>query len=119
MRGILLLVIAFAVTPAFGQHAEKMKAEAQPPIRIFDDLGDYHHAITTSAPAAQDFFDQGLRFVYAFNHDEATRSFKEAARLDPNCAMAYWGLRWRSGRTTTCRSTTNGRRSDTRQFRRR
>ena len=41
---------------------------------------------------AQKFFDQGLRFIYAFNHDEAARSFQHAAELDPKLAMAYWGV---------------------------
>ncbi|MGI9327920.1 MAG: hypothetical protein ACR2PZ_22060, partial [Pseudomonadales bacterium] len=54
-------------------------------------LGQHHHAITTSSEASQAFFDQGLRLTYAFNHSEALRAFKEAARLDPNNAMAYWG----------------------------
>jgi tetratricopeptide (TPR) repeat protein len=59
---------------------------------LFKNLGTHHHPVTTSSPKAQQYFDQGLRLVYAFNHDEATRAFKEAARLDPNCAMAYWGI---------------------------
>src|SRR5262249_49164210 len=50
------------------------------------------HPITTRSKLAQRYFDQGLRLVYAFNHDEAARSFGEAARLDPDCAMAYWGI---------------------------
>jgi predicted Zn-dependent protease len=56
-------------------------------------LGDHlHHEITTSSPRAQQYFDQGLRLVYAFNHDEAQRAFEEAARLDPNASMAWWGI---------------------------
>ena len=54
-------------------------------------LGFHHFAVTTSSPRAQLFFDQGLRLAYGFNHREALRSFKEAVRLDPDCAMAYWG----------------------------
>jgi hypothetical protein len=56
-----------------------------------DGLSELHHAVTTSNPASQKFFDQGLRLTYAFNHSEAIRAFKEAARLDPANAMAYWG----------------------------
>ena len=48
--------------------------------------------ISTSVPKAQRYFDQGLRLVYAFNHDEAKRAFEEAARLDPACAICYWGV---------------------------
>jgi tetratricopeptide (TPR) repeat protein len=59
---------------------------------LFDDLGNYRHAITTKSPLAQRYFDQGLTLAYGFNHAEAIRSFKEVARLDPDCAMAYWGV---------------------------
>jgi tetratricopeptide (TPR) repeat protein len=59
---------------------------------LFTNLGNYHHKITTKSSKAQKYFDQGLRLIYAFNHDEAGRAFHEAARLDPNCAMAYWGI---------------------------
>jgi hypothetical protein len=64
---------------------------------LFDNLGALHHPITTASPQAQLYFDQGLRLIYAFNHDEANRAFKEAARLDPNCAMAYWGIAFTLG----------------------
>src|SRR5262249_5533813 len=46
----------------------------------------------TASPEAQRWFDQGLRLVYGFNHAEAARAFREAARRDPSCAMCYWGL---------------------------
>ena len=61
---------------------------------IFDGLGNLHHTVTakTNSTLAQQFFDQGLTFVYAFNHDEAANSFRQAAQLDPNLAMAYWGI---------------------------
>jgi tetratricopeptide (TPR) repeat protein len=61
---------------------------------IFDGLGSLHHSVTTktNSTLAQRFFDQGLTFVYAFNHDEAAGSFEEAAHLDPDMAMAYWGI---------------------------
>src|SRR5712692_643310 len=55
-------------------------------------LGDLHHPVSTSNAEAQHFFDQGLRLIYAFNHDEAARSFQRAAELDPKLAMAYWGI---------------------------
>lgn len=54
-------------------------------------LGTLHHPVSTSNPDAQRFFDQGLRLLYAFNHPESLRAFKEAARLDPTLAMAHWG----------------------------
>ena len=55
-------------------------------------MGDLHHPVTTTSKMAQRFFDQGLTLSYAFNHKEAERAFREAARLDPDCAMAYWGI---------------------------
>lgn len=60
-------------------------------VPLYTNLGTHHHAITTSVPRAQEYFDQGLRLVFGFNHAEAIRAFSEAARLDPNCAMCYWG----------------------------
>jgi tetratricopeptide (TPR) repeat protein len=63
----------------------------------FEGLGKYRRKITTSSPAAQRYFDQGLAFLQAFNHDEAMRLFAEAGRLDPNCAMAWWGVAFANG----------------------
>lgn len=59
--------------------------------QLFQGLGDYHRSITTSSPQAQAYFDQGLRLTWAFNHDEATRSYVKAGELDPSCAMCWWG----------------------------
>ena len=59
--------------------------------------GDHHHPITTSNPQTQAFFDQGVRLLFGFNHAEAIRSFREAARLDPNCAMCWWGVAFALG----------------------
>ncbi|MDP9131504.1 MAG: hypothetical protein M3M98_00005, partial [Nitrospirota bacterium] len=59
---------------------------------LFDDLGSLHHPITTTSEQAQRYFDQGLRLVYAFNHEEAIRSFEAAARQDPQAPMPYWGM---------------------------
>jgi tetratricopeptide (TPR) repeat protein len=59
---------------------------------LFNDLGNHRHRITTESPQAQQYFNQGLILAYGFNHGEAVRSFKEAIRLDPSCAMCYWGV---------------------------
>src|SRR5882762_11338496 len=58
----------------------------------FEGLGDFHRQIATKSPEAQRYFDQGMRFLWAFNHDESTRSFARAAQLDPECAACYWGV---------------------------
>jgi len=55
-------------------------------------LGNHKFPVTTNSARAQLFINQGLMLAYGFNHAEAERSFREAARLDPNCAMAYWGM---------------------------
>jgi hypothetical protein len=60
--------------------------------RLMAGLGDVHHSVSTSNRKAQQFFDQGLKLVYGFNHDEARRSFERAAELDPKLAMAWWGV---------------------------
>ena len=65
---------------------------AAKPATLIQGLGNLHHPVSTSNPDAQAFFDQGLRLIYAFNHDEAARSFQRAAELDPKLAMAYWGI---------------------------
>jgi tetratricopeptide (TPR) repeat protein len=62
------------------------------PVVLVTGLGDLHHPVSTTNPQAQQFFDQGLRFIYAFNHDEAARSFQHAGELDPQLAMAFWGV---------------------------
>jgi tetratricopeptide (TPR) repeat protein len=61
-------------------------------VPIIEGLGDHHYAISSRVPAAQQYFDQGLRLYYAFNHAEARRAFQEAARLDPACAICHWGV---------------------------
>jgi len=69
--------------------------DAAPP--LYDGLGGLTRKITTSSADAQRYFDQGLAFLYAFNHDEAIRSFGYAAQLDPGCAMAWWGVAYAHG----------------------
>jgi tetratricopeptide (TPR) repeat protein len=54
-------------------------------------IGALHRPVTTANPEAQKYFDQALTLLYAFNHLESERSFRQVAALDPDCAMAYWG----------------------------
>ncbi len=65
---------------------------AQSTAPLFKGMGTHHHSITTDSSQAQHYFDQGLILAYGFNHAEAARSFREAIKLDPDCAMCYWGL---------------------------
>ena len=62
----------------------------QAPI-LFDGLGSYRVPVSTADSQVQRYFDQGLALCHGYNHDEAARAFAEAARIDPNCVMAYWG----------------------------
>ncbi len=61
------------------------------------DLGSYHRAVSTASPEAQLWFDRGLIWCYGFHHEEAISCFKKAAEIDPDCAMAYWGIAYASG----------------------
>jgi hypothetical protein len=60
--------------------------------QLMPGLGNTHYPVTTKNPEAQKYLDQGLGLIYAFNREEAVRSFTKATQLDPNCAMAYWGI---------------------------
>jgi tetratricopeptide (TPR) repeat protein len=69
----------------------------KPGAPTFKGLGDHHHPIGTKNPKTQMFFDQGVNLMFGFNHAEAIRSFREAARLDPDCAMCWWGVSFALG----------------------
>jgi len=60
-------------------------------------VGNHHHLIATTSADAQRYFDQGFDLVYGFNHEEAARSFKRAADLDPKAPMPQWGIAWALG----------------------
>jgi len=75
-----------------GAAAQGHEGAQAHPVVLVTGLGNLHHPVSTKNSQAQQFFDQGLRFIYAFNHDEAARSFQHAAELDPKLAMAYWGV---------------------------
>lgn len=82
--GLLLAVAACEAPPP--------RAPAAPStVALFDTFGSLHRDIGSEVPAAQRYFDQGLRLAYGFNHEAAGRAFAEAARLDPACAMCVWG----------------------------
>jgi tetratricopeptide (TPR) repeat protein len=59
---------------------------------LYDGLGSYSRKVTTDSAEAQRYFDQGLGFLHGFNHRAAIRAFQQAAELDPECAMAHWGV---------------------------
>ncbi len=87
-----VLCVALLCVGAVAQdHAAHAHAQAHP-VTLVTGLGNLHHPVSTRNQQAQQFFDQGLRFIYCFNHDEAARSFQHAAELDPKLAIAYWGV---------------------------
>src|SRR6266536_3452252 len=59
---------------------------------LYEGLGSYSRKVTTDSAEAQRYFDQGLAFLHGFNHRAAIRAFQQAAELDPECAMAHWGV---------------------------
>jgi tetratricopeptide (TPR) repeat protein len=87
---LLLLLASFAV-PAWGDDPPRLR------VPLFEGLGSYSRKVATTNAKAQRYFDQGLMFMFAYNHDEAIRAFRQAAQLDPECAMAYWGIALASG----------------------
>lgn len=88
--GLFLLAAACA----FACSAPSAKSSTPP---VFDDLGRWRRPVSTRSKEAQRWFDQGLALTFGFNHDEAIRSYQEAARLDPTCAMAWWGIAYGHG----------------------
>src|SRR5215469_6061442 len=85
---IALLCCGIAVAQ---QHASPPSGKPKA-VTLMSGLGDLHHPVSTSNAEAQKFFDQGLRLIFAFNHEEAGNSFRRSAELDPKLAMAYWGI---------------------------
>jgi hypothetical protein len=89
ISGVAFTVSVGLCVAAIGSSAA---TKNEPPPRLMPGLGEVHHPVTTKNREAQQFFDQGLKLVYGFNHDEARRSFRRAAELDPKLAMAWWGV---------------------------
>jgi tetratricopeptide (TPR) repeat protein len=98
LGGFCLALLAIGASACTARHARVSTPEAQSSAPIlFDNLGTHHHPVTTGSAEAQRYFDQGLRLIWAFNHDEATRAFQAATRIDPDCAMAWWGIALAAG----------------------
>src|ERR1700752_3249457 len=83
------LILSFSGVLLAQEHSAHSPAKTA---ILMSGIGDLDHSLTTTSPEEQKFFDQGLRLIYAFNHDDAARSFRRAAALDPRMAMAYWGI---------------------------
>lgn len=91
--------LALLLAGCAAHHTER-RAELAPGAsgaRHYDGFGDYRRPITTTSPEAPRWFDQGMQLLYGFNHDEAIRSFQEAAARDPEAAMPWWGIAYANG----------------------
>jgi tetratricopeptide (TPR) repeat protein len=99
IRYALLAMLALAACqpiqpPAQSAPAAAPAADVAP---LLGNLGDHTHPITTNSELAQQYFDEGLILTFGFNHAEAIRSYRDAIKLDPNCAMCYWGIAYALG----------------------
>jgi pimeloyl-ACP methyl ester carboxylesterase len=90
MKYLMLVFTLLVSGTAFAQHAHP--SDEATPATLMPGLGDVYHPVSTQNTEAQKFFNQGLAYIYAFNHEEAVRSFKRATELDPQMAMGYWGI---------------------------
>jgi len=110
MRKAILVILSAvltgcaAVAPSGAEHAgHAMAASADTaaflaPIELYPDMtGDCSRTISSKEPRAQAYFDQGMQLRYAYAVDAAARSFREAWRADPDCAICYWGEAWALG----------------------
>jgi tetratricopeptide (TPR) repeat protein len=89
MRSLAIALVLLCAVSVSAQHPGMGTSK---PVTLVTGIGNQHHPVSTKNPQAQQFFDQGLRFIYAFNHDEAARSFQKASELDPKLGMAFWGI---------------------------
>lgn len=92
MRNLVQSLIVLLCAGSFVTAKEPLS-----PAPRFKGMGRHHHPVTTKWELAQRYFDHGLTLCYNFNHAEAIRSFEAAAQIDPDCAMAYWGVAFASG----------------------
>ncbi len=86
MRYLMLVLALVVPIITFGQHNHS--ANVIKPAALTPGMGEVHHPVSTGNDEAQQFFNQGLAYIYGFNHEEAVRSFRRAAELDPQLAMA-------------------------------
>jgi hypothetical protein len=91
--GLSLVAVIAVAGVLHARHA----SGPSPTEPFFDGLGGYTRKVTTQSALAQRYFDQGLAFLYGFNHFQAERSFRAACEIDPKCAMAWWGIALANG----------------------
>lgn len=87
---VVAFTLALPVSPVRAEHGKSPVGERAQ--SLIAGLGDHTHTVTTSKSEAQAYFNQGVRLIFAFNHDEAIKAFRAVAEIDPSCAMAHWGI---------------------------
>jgi len=92
----MILKVCLCLLP-LGLATAQHSSPPENPVVLYKGLGTWHHPIHTANSEAQKFFDQGLALLYGFNRYEALRSFRRAVELDPQAAMAYWGVAMAAG----------------------
>ena len=91
MKAIILILLS--ATFSFAQHGHgSLTDPVKNAVWLDAGLGNVDHPVSTKNAEAQKYFNQGLAYLFAFNHDEGVKSFRHAAELDPDLAMAYWGM---------------------------
>jgi hypothetical protein len=95
VTSILILGALLAACGRSGEAPASQRAGAEP--ALMAGMGNHHHPIATTSAEAQKYFDQGVALVFAFNHEEAVRSLRRAAVLDPAAAMPHWRIAWALG----------------------
>ena len=95
---LLVLALALGTAPAAGQEAPELPEAYRDPIALLPEvLGTYDFDISSENAEAQAFFTQGMQLMFAFAKTDAVRSFREAWKRDPDCAICYWGEAWAWG----------------------
>lgn len=88
-KQLLIVFFTLLITSCSNTNEDDLIQRGGAP--LLSGLGTHDHKISTEIPGAQRYFNQGLVLSFAFNHAESIRSFKAAQKLDPSCAMCYWG----------------------------
>ena len=92
---LVAILFSFPASVATAEAPTTQPVERGP--AMYEGFTGYARQVTTRSPEAQRWFDQGIQLLYGFNHDEAIRSFEQAAAIDPDCAMAWWGSAYARG----------------------
>ncbi len=92
LSGILIPILALAFAPPTSAQHDAHQHHDVATVPLYDNLGNHSRSVTAASTEATAYFNQGLRLQYAFNHDEAVKSYEQALKRDPQCAMCYWGI---------------------------